>query len=97
MELDTRREANVVIFFLQTGSLLTLGTFFAGVLLYQFAPKEGEKSSITNWLTSLGSRPEHWEDINHAHALAAKQAGFDRNLFENAGTNTREVTVAFPE
>ena len=82
---------------LQTGSLIAVGTFFAGVLLYQFSPKQGEDSSITKWLTSLASRPEHWEEINQAHSLAAKQAGFDRNLFENAGGKQRYVDVAFPE
>lgn len=76
---------------------MAIGTFVAGALVYTFAPKDGQQSSITNWLTSLTSRPEHWEEINAAHALAAKQAGFDRNLFENAGPKTRDVNVAFPE
>jgi hypothetical protein len=80
-----------------TGSLIGVGAFFGGVLLYQFSPKEGDNSSITSWLTSLGSRPEHWEEINSAHSLAAKQAGFDRNLFENAGGKQRYVDIAFPE
>lgn len=76
---------------------MAIGTFFAGVIFYQFVPKGDQQSSLTNWLTSLTSRPEHWEEINAAHTLAARQAGFDRNLFENAGSKSRDVDVAFPE
>ncbi len=82
---------------MQTGSVITIGTVVACGLLYQLAPKEGEASAISSWLTSLSSRPEHWEEINAAHTLAARQAGFDRNLFESAGLKSRDVDVAFPE
>lgn len=35
--------------------------------------------------------------MNAAHSLAAKQAGFDRNLFENETPKNRWVDVAYPE
>lgn len=77
--------------------MVAVGSFFAGVLFYQFTPKDGEESAIYNWLKSFGSRPEHWEEINSAHSQAARQAGFDRNLFENGGSKQRYVDIAFPE
>ncbi|KAF4124094.1 NADH-ubiquinone oxidoreductase 178 kDa subunit [Geosmithia morbida] len=80
-----------------TGSVLTVATFFGGVLLYQFAPSEGQTSSLTSLLDSWKSKPQDWEEINTAHALAARQAGFDRNLFENATPSNRWVDVAYPE
>lgn len=74
-----------------------MAIFFSGVLIYQFAPKEGESSAISNLINKWASKPEDWEEINTAHALAAKQAGFDRNLFENATPTNRWVDVAYPE
>ena len=80
-----------------TGSIITVGTFFAGVILYQFVPKEGETSALTNWLTKYQSRAEHWEEINALHTKTLQQAAFDRNLFENASNKHRFVDVAYPE
>ncbi|KFH48060.1 NADH-ubiquinone oxidoreductase 17.8 kDa subunit-like protein [Hapsidospora chrysogenum ATCC 11550] len=79
------------------GSIFAVATFFGGVLLYQVSPKEGQSSGLTNLITSWTSRPEHWEEINTAHALAVKQAGFDRTLFEHSPTKDRPVEVAYPE
>lgn len=67
------------------------------MLVYQFSPRKGETSGITNWITSWTSKPEDWEPINTAHALAAKQAGFDRNLFENTTPTDRWHDVVYPE
>jgi hypothetical protein len=82
---------------LQKGSIFAVATFFGGVLLYQVSPKEGQSSGLTNLITRWTSRPEHWEEINATHALAVKQAGFDRTLFEHSPTKDRPVEVAYPE
>jgi hypothetical protein len=82
---------------LQTGSLITVGTFFSCVLLYQFVPAEGEASIVSNLLSKYQSRSEHWAEINALHTKAQEQAGFDRNLFENASNKHRFVDVAYPE
>lgn len=74
-----------------------MATFFGGVLLYQVSPKEGQSSGLTDLITRWTSRPEHWEEINATHALAVKQAGFDRTLFEHSPTKDRPVDVAYPE
>lgn len=84
-------------FSLQKGSIVTVAIFFSGVLVYQLAPREGQSSAITNLINKWTSKPEDWEEINTAHALAAKQAGFDRNLFENVTPTNRWVDVAYPE
>ncbi|KFA71503.1 hypothetical protein S40288_08322 [Stachybotrys chartarum IBT 40288] len=80
-----------------TGSLITVGTFFSCVLLYQFVPAEGEASIVSNLLSKYQSRSEHWAEINALHTKAQEQAGFDRNLFENASNKHRFVDVAYPE
>jgi hypothetical protein len=80
-----------------TGTIITVGTFFAGVAIYQFVPQDGETSALTNWLSKHQSRAEHWEETNALHTKALQQAAFDRNLFENASNKHRFVDVAYPE
>jgi hypothetical protein len=65
--------------------------------VYQFAPKDGENSSVANLINKYLSRKEHWEETNALHTKAMEQAGFDRNLFENASNKHRFVDVAYPE
>ncbi|KYK56888.1 NADH-ubiquinone oxidoreductase 17.8 kDa subunit [Drechmeria coniospora] len=79
------------------GSIATVGLFFGGVLFYQFTPKKDEESSLTNFISKYTSRAEDWEEINALHTKAMEQAGFDRNLFENASNKHRFVDVAYPE
>ncbi|PNY23367.1 NADH-ubiquinone oxidoreductase 17.8 kDa subunit, mitochondrial [Tolypocladium capitatum] len=79
------------------GSIATVAVFFGGVLLYQFAPAKGEDSAITSLISKYTSRSEDWEQINALHTKAMEQAGFDRNLFENASNKHRFVDVAYPE
>ncbi|KAG6041396.1 hypothetical protein E4U41_004494 [Claviceps citrina] len=79
------------------GSIATVAIFFGGGLFYQFVPAKGEDSSITNLLSMYLSRKEHWEETNALHTKAMEQAGFDRNLFENATPKHRYVDVAYPE
>lgn len=74
-----------------------VAVFFGGVLFFQFKPKEGEESAIRNWIGKYTSRPEDWEEINALHTKAMEQAGFDRNLFENASNKHRFVNVSYPE
>ncbi|KAJ6446135.1 NADH-ubiquinone oxidoreductase subunit [Purpureocillium lavendulum] len=80
-----------------TGSKATVALFFGGVLLYQFTPKKGEDSAVMNLISKYTSRAEDWEEINALHTKAMEQAGFDRNLFENASNKHRYVDVAYPE
>ncbi|CAJ0545800.1 Ff.00g092730.m01.CDS01 [Fusarium sp. VM40] len=80
-----------------TGSLIAVGSFFGTVLIYQFVPKEGEESSILNFINKHTSRGRDWEEINALHTKAMEQAGYDRNLFENASNKHRFVDVAYPE
>ncbi|UPK99263.1 hypothetical protein LCI18_010198 [Fusarium solani-melongenae] len=80
-----------------TGSLLTVGAFFGTVLIYQFVPKEGDKSVFLSLIDKYQSRAKDWEEINALHTKAAEQAGFDRNLFENGGNKHRFVDVTYPE
>ncbi|KAG5999659.1 hypothetical protein E4U54_001737 [Claviceps lovelessii] len=79
------------------GSIATVAIFFGGVLLYQFVPKKGEESSVTNLIGKYLSRKEDWEETNALHTRAMEQAGFDRNLFENVTPKHRFVDVAYPE
>ncbi|KAI5466223.1 NADH-ubiquinone oxidoreductase 17.8 kDa subunit [Mariannaea sp. PMI_226] len=80
------------------GSKLTIASFFSGVVIYQFfVPGEGEKSAVLNLIDKYTSRPQDWEEINAVHTKAAQQASFDRNLFENGGSNQRWVDVSYPE
>ena len=71
--------------------------FFGGVLFYQFLPNKGEDSAITNLFSKYMSRKEDWEETNALHTRAMEQAGFDRNLFENASHTHRFVDLAYPE
>ncbi|KAM5355730.1 hypothetical protein ACJ41O_002376 [Fusarium nematophilum] len=80
-----------------TGSLLAVGAFFGTVLVYQFVPQEGDRSAILSLLDKYQSRAKDWEEINALHTKAMEQAGFDRNLFENASSKHRFVDVAYPE
>ncbi|POR39790.1 NADH-ubiquinone oxidoreductase 17.8 kDa subunit, mitochondrial [Tolypocladium paradoxum] len=81
----------------QKGSIATVAVFFGGVLFYQFVPAKGADSAITNLINKYTSRAEDWEEINALHTKAMEQAGFDRNLFENASNKHRFVDVAYPE
>lgn len=74
-----------------------MGAFFGGVLLYQLAPSEGENSAIYNTILRWTSKNEDWQDLAQIHATAVRQAGFDRNLFENGGSGQRFVDVSYPE
>ncbi|KAK2606128.1 hypothetical protein QQS21_003411 [Conoideocrella luteorostrata] len=79
------------------GSIATVAIFFSGVLFYQFIPRKGEESSVTNLINKYQSRKEDWEETNAMHTKAMEQAGYDRNLFENASHKHRFVDVAYPE
>ncbi|KAG6007261.1 hypothetical protein E4U21_006179 [Claviceps maximensis] len=79
------------------GSILSVAVFFGGVLFYQFVPKKGEDSAVTNFISKHLSRKEDWEETNALHTKAMEQAGFDRNLFENVTPKYRHVDVAYPE
>lgn len=81
----------------QKGSIALVTTFFGGVLFYQFIPKEGETSAITNMITKYQSKAEDWQEINALHTKAMEQAGYDRNLFQNASSTQRYVNVTYPE
>jgi hypothetical protein len=74
-----------------------VGAFFGGVLLYQLAPSEGENSAIYNTILRWTSKNEDWQDLAQIHTTAVRQAGFDRNLFENGGSGQRFVDVSYPE
>ncbi|CAI6095748.1 hypothetical protein V2G26_014353 [Clonostachys chloroleuca] len=80
-----------------TGSIAAVGVFFAGALIFSLSPSEGENSAIYNLINKYTSRNEDWEEINQAHSAAARQAGFDRNLFQYGGSGNRHVEVAYPE
>ncbi|KAG9257903.1 NADH-ubiquinone oxidoreductase 17.8 kDa subunit [Emericellopsis atlantica] len=80
-----------------TGSMLAVGSFFFGILVYQMTPRQGEDSSITRMMNKYLSRSEDWEEINATHVKAARQAGFDRALFENEVPKERWVDVSYPE
>ncbi|CAH0016214.1 unnamed protein product [Clonostachys rhizophaga] len=80
-----------------TGSIAAVGVFFAGALVFSLSPSEGENSAIYNLINKYTSRNEDWEEINQAHSAAARQAGFDRNLFQYGGSGNRHVEVAYPE
>lgn len=82
---------------MQTGSIIAVSAFFGSVLFYQFVPKDGENSAITNLINKYLSRAEDWQEINALHTKAMEQAGFDRNLFENASSKHRWVDVSYPE
>ncbi|KOS19330.1 NADH-ubiquinone oxidoreductase 17.8 kDa subunit [Escovopsis weberi] len=79
------------------GSMFFVATFFGTVLFYQFTPKEGENSAITNLINKYRSKAEDWAEINAVHTKAMEQAGYDRNLFENASSKHRYVDIAYPE
>ncbi|KAG5982582.1 hypothetical protein E4U55_001688 [Claviceps digitariae] len=79
------------------GSIATVAVFFGGVLFYQFVPKQGEDSAISNLISKYMSKKEDWAEINALHTKAMEQAGYDRNLFENASSKDRYADVAYPE
>ncbi|EGR50982.1 uncharacterized protein TRIREDRAFT_120836 [Trichoderma reesei QM6a] len=79
------------------GSVIAVATFLGTVLVYQFRPQETDNWNVSNLLTKYRSKAEDWEAINSLHTKAMEQAGFDRNLFENASNKHRFVDVAYPE
>ncbi|PHH92442.1 hypothetical protein CDD83_7398 [Cordyceps sp. RAO-2017] len=80
-----------------TGSLLFISAFLGGCFVYNVAPRQGDKSAITDMIAKYISRPEDWEEINTLHTKAMEQAGYDRNIFENLSNTRRTVDVAYPE
>lgn len=74
-----------------------MATFFGAVAVFSLKPAEGEDSAIHSMINSYRSRAEDWAEINALHTKAAEQAGFDRNLFENASNKHRYVDVSYPE
>lgn len=72
-------------------------TFFAGVAVFSLRPAEGEESAVSSMINKYRSRAEDWAELNALHTKAAEQAGFDRNLFENASNKHRYVNVSYPE
>ncbi|KJZ73488.1 hypothetical protein HIM_07044 [Hirsutella minnesotensis 3608] len=80
-----------------TGSIVFVSVVFGGALVYQFIPKKGDESMISNLIDKYRSRPEDWERINSLHTKVMEQAGYDRNLFENASHKHRFVDVSYPE
>ncbi|KAL6895772.1 hypothetical protein HDV57DRAFT_480387 [Trichoderma longibrachiatum] len=79
------------------GSVFAVAAFLGTVLVYQFRPQETDNWNVSNLLTKYRSKAEDWETINALHTKAMEQAGYDRNLFENASNKHRFVDVAFPE
>ncbi|PNP42565.1 hypothetical protein TGAM01_v203787 [Trichoderma gamsii] len=77
------------------GSVITLGAFLGTILVFQFRPQESE--TWNGVLAKYRSKAEDWEAINALHTKAAEQAGYDRNLFENASTKRAFVDIAYPE
>lgn len=75
--------------------MITLGAFLGTILVFQFRPQESE--TWNGMLAKYRSKAEDWETINALHTKAAEQAGYDRNLFENASTKRAYVDVAYPE
>lgn len=74
-----------------------MSAFIGTVLVFQFTPKDSESSAIGSLLTKYRSRAEDWEETNALHTKAMEQAGYDRNLFQNASNKHRYVDVAYPE
>jgi hypothetical protein len=68
-----------------------------GALWYQIAPRDKESSSLSKLIGKYSSRAEHWEETNARHTKAEEQAGYDRNLFENAGDGQRHFELTYPE
>ncbi|KAM3531138.1 hypothetical protein NHJ13051_000817 [Beauveria bassiana] len=79
------------------GSIAAVGTFFAAVAVFSMKPAEGEQSVVSSMINKYRSRAEDWAEINALHTKAAEQAGYDRNLFENASNKHRYVNVSYPE
>lgn len=82
---------------MQKGSMFFVATFFGTALFYQFTPREGENSAISNLIHKYSSKAADWAEINALHTKAMEQAGYDRNLFENASSKHRYVDVTYPE
>lgn len=75
--------------------MITLGAFLGTILFFQFRPQDSE--TWNGVLAKYRSKAEDWEAINSLHTKAAEQAGYDRNLFQNASTKRAFVDVAYPE
>ncbi|OAA67566.1 NADH-ubiquinone oxidoreductase 17.8 kDa subunit [Cordyceps fumosorosea ARSEF 2679] len=79
------------------GSIAAVGGFFAAVAVFSLKPAEGEESFVSGIINKYRSRAEDWAEISALHTKAAEQAGYDRNLFENASNKHRYVNVSYPE
>ncbi|KAH6606437.1 nadh-ubiquinone oxidoreductase kda subunit [Trichoderma cornu-damae] len=77
------------------GSVIALGAFLGTVLVFQFRPQESD--TWNGVLAKYRSKAEDWEAINSLHTKAMEQAGYDRNLFENASAKHRYVDISYPE
>lgn len=75
--------------------MITIGALLGTILVFQFRPQESE--TWNGVLAKYRSKAEHWESINSLHTKAMEQAGYDRNLFENASTKRAIVDVSYPE
>ncbi|RCI14862.1 hypothetical protein L249_6727 [Ophiocordyceps polyrhachis-furcata BCC 54312] len=79
------------------GSILTVSAVIGIVFLNYIHPAEGEESPVTKFIQKYTSRPDDWAETNALHTKTMEQAGFYRNLFENASNKHRYVDVSFPE
>jgi len=75
--------------------VITVGALLGTVLVFQFRPQESE--TWNGVLAKYRSKAEDWEAINSLHTKAMEQAGYDRNLFENASTKRAYVDISYPE
>ncbi|ATY59956.1 NADH-ubiquinone oxidoreductase 17.8 kDa subunit [Cordyceps militaris CM01] len=80
-----------------TGSIAAVAAFFAAAAVFTLKPAPGEESAVSSMINKYRSRAEDWAETNALHTKAAEQAGFDRNLFENASNKHRYVNVTYPE
>lgn len=52
---------------------------------------------LSKTIAKYQSRGEDWAEQSTTRTRALQQAGYDRNLFENASDKHRFVDVAYPE
>ncbi|KAG6074497.1 hypothetical protein E4U33_002477 [Claviceps sp. LM78 group G4] len=82
------------------GSLSILASFFGCVLLYQFAPKEGEESTIRNWMMQYAQyrkKVEEADELEARQTRIVEQIAYDRNLVGNMAPKIKNVELAYPE
>ncbi|RDA84654.1 hypothetical protein CP532_5701 [Ophiocordyceps camponoti-leonardi (nom. inval.)] len=79
------------------GSILTVSGVVGFFFLVYLHPSEGEVSPVTKFIQKYTSRSDDWAETNALHTKTMEQAGFYRNLFENASSQHRYVDVSFPE